>query len=102
MIRHAFAAALLLATTGTIAHAQVYGPFPPSTTVTPLPTAPAPLTTPMPLATPTVPQAPAMLTPMPSGPSFGDRVTQCMQAGAAAGYGPNDLSGYTRACANSP
>jgi hypothetical protein len=32
--------------------------------------------------------------------SFGDRVTQCLQDGAAAGLGANDRAAYSRACAN--
>jgi hypothetical protein len=32
--------------------------------------------------------------------SFGDRVTQCLQDGAAAGLGPSDRAAYSRACAN--
>jgi hypothetical protein len=32
--------------------------------------------------------------------SFSDRVTQCLQDGAAAGLGPNDRAAYSRACAN--
>ncbi len=33
-------------------------------------------------------------------PSFGDRVTRCLQDGAAAGLGPNERAAYSRACAN--
>jgi hypothetical protein len=33
-------------------------------------------------------------------PSFGDRVTNCLQDGAASGLGPNDRAAYSRACAN--
>jgi hypothetical protein len=32
--------------------------------------------------------------------SFGDRVTQCLDDGAAAGLGPNERSTYSRNCAN--
>ncbi|MGN6462403.1 MAG: hypothetical protein ACTHLY_14515 [Pseudolabrys sp.] len=102
MIRHAFAAVLLLAVTATTTDAQVYGPFPPPTTATPLPTLPPSPTITTPLGTPVMAQPPATPSPPSSGSSFSDRATQCMQAGSAAGYGPNDLSGYTRACANSP
>jgi hypothetical protein len=35
-----------------------------------------------------------------SRPSFGDRVTRCLQDGAAAGLGPGDRAAYSRACAN--
>jgi len=32
--------------------------------------------------------------------SFGDRVTKCLDDGAAAGMGPNERSTYSRNCAN--
>lgn len=32
--------------------------------------------------------------------SFGDRVTDCLADGAAAGLGPNQRAEYSRACAN--
>ena len=32
--------------------------------------------------------------------SFGDRITQCLQDGAAAGLGPSARAAYSRACAN--
>lgn len=32
--------------------------------------------------------------------SFGDRVTNCLHDGAAAGLGPNERAEYSRACAN--
>jgi hypothetical protein len=32
--------------------------------------------------------------------SFGDRITKCLEDGAAAGLGPNQRSAYSRACAN--
>ncbi|WP_320109729.1 hypothetical protein [Rhodopseudomonas sp. P2A-2r] len=32
--------------------------------------------------------------------SFGDRVTGCLQDGAAAGLGPNERAAYSRSCAN--
>jgi hypothetical protein len=32
--------------------------------------------------------------------SFGDRITNCLQDGAAAGLGPNDRATYSRSCAN--
>jgi hypothetical protein len=34
-------------------------------------------------------------------PSFSDRITTCLQEGAAAGLGPSDREEYSRACANS-
>lgn len=33
-------------------------------------------------------------------PSFSDRITTCLQDGAAAGLGPNERAAYSRACAN--
>jgi hypothetical protein len=32
--------------------------------------------------------------------SFSDRVTRCIEEGAAAGLGPNERAAYSRACAN--
>jgi hypothetical protein len=34
-------------------------------------------------------------------PSFSDRITTCLEEGAAAGLGPSDREVYSRACANS-
>jgi hypothetical protein len=34
-------------------------------------------------------------------PSFGDRITTCLEEGAAAGLGPGDRAAYSRACADS-
>jgi hypothetical protein len=33
-------------------------------------------------------------------PSFSDRITSCLEAGAAAGLRPNARAAYSRACAN--
>ena len=33
-------------------------------------------------------------------PSFSDRITTCLNEGAAAGLGPSDREEYSRACAN--
>ncbi|WP_249225261.1 hypothetical protein [Tardiphaga alba] len=38
--------------------------------------------------------------PKQAPPSFGDRVTNCLQQGAAAGLGPNERAAYSRSCAN--
>jgi hypothetical protein len=38
--------------------------------------------------------------PKSARPSFGDRITNCLQDGAAAGLGPNDRAAYSRSCAN--
>ena len=37
---------------------------------------------------------------LPQRGSFSDRVTQCIEQGAAAGLGPNERAAYSRACAN--
>ena len=34
-------------------------------------------------------------------PSFSDRITTCLEEGAAAGLGPGDREAYSRSCANS-
>jgi hypothetical protein len=34
-------------------------------------------------------------------PSFSDKITTCLQEGAAAGLGPGDREAYSRSCANS-
>jgi hypothetical protein len=34
-------------------------------------------------------------------PSFGDKITTCLQEGAANGLGPSDREEYSRSCANS-
>jgi hypothetical protein len=34
-------------------------------------------------------------------PSFSDRITTCLEEGAAAGLAPGDREAYARACANS-
>jgi hypothetical protein len=36
----------------------------------------------------------------PARPSFSDKVTTCLEEGAAAGLGPTDRAAYSRACAN--
>jgi hypothetical protein len=33
-------------------------------------------------------------------PSFGDRITTCLEEGAAAGLGPSEREAYSRNCAN--
>ena len=34
------------------------------------------------------------------GESFGDRVSRCIEAGTAAGLGPNQVNSFSRRCAN--
>ena len=43
--------------------------------------------------------APAVRAVKPRG-SFGDRISKCLEEGAAAGLGPSQRSAYSRACAN--
>jgi hypothetical protein len=33
-------------------------------------------------------------------PSFGDRISRCLDEGAASGLGPSDRAAYSRSCAN--
>ncbi len=66
----------------------------------------APLPPPLPppkIEVPVVPQmdAPPRQNYLPAPrPSFSDRVTTCLDEGAAAGLGPGDREAYSRACAN--
>jgi hypothetical protein len=55
------------------------------------------------IAPPVIPQmdAPAHQNYAPAPrPSFGDRVTKCLDDAAAGGLGPNDRAAYSRGCAN--
>lgn len=67
-------------------------------------TPPPPAAPPPPsMAVPVVPkldQLPTSSTAPRARRSFGDRVTQCLDDGAAAGLSPNDRAAYSRACAN--
>ncbi len=36
----------------------------------------------------------------PPRPSFGDRISRCLDEAAASGLGPNDRAAYSRSCAN--
>ena len=67
--------------------------------VPPAPPAPPPPS----MAVPVVPQLGELpsTSPAPRGRrSFGDRITDCLHEGAAAGLGPNDRAAYSRGCAN--
>ena len=64
-----------------------------------------PLPPPLPQPSMDIPKLPKMdelpsrnYAPSPK-PSFGDRVTKCLDDGAAAGMGPNERSTYSRNCA---
>jgi hypothetical protein len=62
----------------------------------------APLPSPK-IEAPVVPQMDAPLTQnytSTPGPSFSDRVTSCLEEGAAAGLGPNARAAFSRSCAN--
>jgi hypothetical protein len=66
------------------------------------PPLPAPPPSPK-IEVPVVPQmdAPPRQSYVPAPPpSFSDRVTTCLNDGAAAGLGPSDREEYSRACAN--
>jgi hypothetical protein len=45
-------------------------------------------------------RAPVIVPPLPSGPRSSNGITNCLQAGAAAGLGANDLGGFTNQCLN--
>lgn len=67
--------------------------------ITPLPPAPPPPR----IEVPVVPQLgdlPRQQNVPQARRSFSDRITDCLQDGAAAGLGPNDRATYSRACAN--
>jgi len=94
------AAAIALTLAGGVAFAQQQLP-PGGTTL--LPPAPAP-PPPPPITVPVVPH----LDETPASPkaqsssrgSFGDRITGCLQDGAAAGLDANERAAYSRSCAN--
>jgi len=93
------ATAALLATLGApAAFAQILPPG--GGTALPPPPAPPP---PPSMAVPVVPQLdapPPRSAPPPSRGSFGDRVTGCLQDGAAAGLNAAERATYSRQCAN--
>jgi hypothetical protein len=84
---------------GAGASAQVL--FPPgSSQFNPPPPPPPP---PPKIEVPKIPQfgaAPTYDYKPPARPSFGDRVTKCLDDAAAAGLGPADRATYSRSCAN--
>jgi hypothetical protein len=66
------------------------------------PPLPAPLPQPR-IEPPVIPEMDVVS--QPRGPisqrrSFGDRITQCLQDSAGAGFGPSAREAYSRACAN--
>src|SRR3984893_9206414 len=46
-------------------------------------------------------RAPVIVPPLLSGPGSSDGITNCLQAGTAAGLGANELGGFTIQCRNS-
>jgi hypothetical protein len=65
---------------------------------------PLPLPPPPPkIEVPVVPQmdAPPRQSMQAPHPSFSDKITNCLQEGAANGLGPSDREEYSRSCANS-
>jgi hypothetical protein len=82
--------------------AQVLAQVPPGTTSLspPLPPPPPPPKIEIPKI-PKMDELPSRNYVKPSTrPSFGDRVSKCLDDGAAAGMGPNERSTYSRNCAN--
>src|ERR1700674_208662 len=45
-------------------------------------------------------RAPVIVPPLQSGPGSSNGITNCLQAGAAAGLGANELGGFTNQCLN--
>lgn len=100
MLRHSIsAAAVLLALSAIPASAQFLPPGSSALTVPPPPAPPPPK-----IEVPVVPKMGDLprqnYVPQQARPSFGDRITTCLQDGAAAGLSPNDRAAYSRSCAN--
>ncbi|HEY0328859.1 MAG TPA: hypothetical protein VGC77_07130 [Rhodopseudomonas sp.] len=91
------ACVVLSAISGGVAQAQI----PPGSSALSPPPPPAP--PPPKIEVPAVPQmdaAPSRPTAPVARRSFGDRVVDCLDDGAAAGLKPNQRAAYSRACAN--
>jgi hypothetical protein len=102
MMKRSIAACLLAVTlfSACTASAQIIIPPGGSKFNPPLPAAP-----PSPkIEVPVVPQIDALPShnylPAPS-PSFGDKITNCLEEGAAGGLGLGEREAYSRSCANS-
>jgi hypothetical protein len=83
---------------GNVASAQIIPPG--ATLLGPPPPPPLP---PPKIEAPVVPKmdAPARQSTAPARrPSFSDRITNCLDQGAAGGLNPSDRSTYSRSCAN--
>jgi hypothetical protein len=124
MIRYGLAV-LILASSAVAALDPAYSQvvqyqFTPPPPVVPLPSTPSPpqglgIAPPVPAAGPSaepylfspsprfvqVPgRGPVVVPPLLSGPRSSDGITNCLQAGAAAGLGANELGGFTNQCLN--
>ncbi len=90
--------ALVVLLTATAAVAQTL--LPPGGAILTPPPPPAP--PPPSMAIPVVPRLDAMPTQpnVPARRSFGDRITDCLADGAAAGLDSGNRAAYSRACAN--
>jgi hypothetical protein len=101
-MKHAsiFACALLIALlAGNAASAQQMIP-PGASQFSPPPPAPPPSPK---IEVPVVPQLDAPIQQNYQSapqPSFSDRIESCLDEGAAAGYGPNERSNFSRSCAD--
>jgi hypothetical protein len=88
-----------LATIGSLAQAQIITPGG-SPLIAPLPPPPPPPK----IEAPVVPKLDELPTrnyvPAPR-PSFSDKITTCLEEGAAAGLAPADRAAYSAGCANS-
>ena len=92
------AIAIVTATSGVSVHAQI-APGGNPMIVPPPPPIPPPK-----IEVPALPKIDTMPPPpraaLPSRGSFGDRITNCLHDGAAAGLNSGDRAAYSRACAN--
>jgi hypothetical protein len=83
---------------GAVASAQMLPPG--ASALNPPPPAPPP---PPKIEVPAIPQMDAPIRqsyqPAPS-PSFSDRISSCLEEGAASGLGPNARAAFSRSCAN--
>lgn len=96
---HAAVAVIAILMWGAPVSAQIIGTPGSGALIVPPPSAPPPPRIEVPVV-PKLDELPrAQNTPQPRG-SFGDRITNCLQDGAAGGLGPNDRAAYSRACAN--
>lgn len=98
-IPFAVAAAVVVVLSAAPASAQYIGVPGNPALITPLPPAPPPPRIEVPVV-PKLGDLPRQQNVPQGRRSFSDRITDCLQDGAAAGLGPNDRATYSRACAN--